>query len=344
MAVEWNVSKLQTLRQCHRKFFFAYEIARHEFTYPYRRKAYELSQVKTLRMWQGSVIDFIVTSVIIPLYKEGKRPDFQQIATDAVALAKRQFEFSENKYYHIDDITKSEVGGDWLILDIHEYALPYENRDITQIYSKIKEIIIAFPSYPSPEHDVTLDKYLSTSKYLRPDARHLKYEYGNVRIKPQIDLVRYNGKSIHVIDWKVAERDHIDYSRQLILAGVVALHYAKNWYKKQDWQPLPRLEDVKLIEINLMNGKCKEHPFTSTSSSKALDDVYNVSNEQEQLSQDRPWNELDINDYITTDKSETCAICKFKPLCKHLILNNFKYDEDKYTKLVQHNKLAGTKV
>lgn len=342
--MEWNISKLQTLRQCHRKFFFAYEVARHEFTFPYRRKAFELSKMKTLKMWQGSIIDYIVTTVIMPEYKAGNQPNFEKIASDATELAKRQFNFSTNRYYHQNDISKSDVGADWLILDIHECNMSYQQKQVDDVYSRIQEIILAFPTYPSPEDGKTLHEYLSTSKYLRPDARQLKYEYGGVLIKPQIDLVRYLGKSIHVIDWKVSERDNVDYSRQLTLGGVVALHFAKNWYKKQEWTPVPGLADVKLIEINLMNGNVKEHPFTVTSTAKALDDVYSFCDEQEQLGQDKSWRELDIEDYRTTDKVETCAICKFKSLCKHMILNNLNYDEDKYAKLVQHNELAGAEV
>jgi|GEM_PF-620064 len=339
--MEWNISKLQTLRQCHRKFYFAYEIARHEFTFPYRRKAYELSKMKTLKMWQGSVIDAVVTTEIVPMYQTGQVPDFQKIAQDAVAAAKRQFSFSENRYYHRPDISKGEAAGDWLILDIHEYNFPYQPQDVEAVYHRIQEIILAFPNYPSPDPDQTLHDYLTTAKYLRPDARQMKYEYGGVSIKPQIDLVRYLGKSIHVIDWKVAERDNVDYSRQLILGGIVALHFAKNWYKKKGWTPVPGLEDVKLIEINLMNGNLKEHPFTATSTAAALDYVYTYSDEQEQLSQDKTWKDLDIEDYGRTNKPETCAICKFKALCKHIILNNLNYDEDNYVKLVQHNELAG---
>lgn len=342
--MEWNVSKLQTLRQCHRKFYFAYEIARHEFTYPFRRKAYELSKMKTLKMWQGSVIDYVVTSVIMPLYQKGDQLNFSNIADEAVKLAKRQFEFSSKGYYHLPDISKSEVGNDWLILDIHENNSSYQQEDIDAVYKTIHDIICAFPNYDSPENGRSLHQYLSESKFLRPDARKLKYECGGVLINPQIDLVRYAGKSIHVIDWKVAERDNVDYSRQLTLGGIVSLHYAKNWFKDKKWVPIPKLEDVKLIEINLMNGSVKEHPFNTESTAAALDYVYTFSDEQEQLSQNKSWKEIDIEDYQRTNKPETCVICKFKALCKHMILNNFEYDEDNYVKLVQHNQLETTTV
>jgi hypothetical protein len=344
MAKDWNVSKLQTLRQCRRKLYFGYEIAQSGFTFPFRRKAWELAKMKTLKMWQGSVVDWVVTSEVMPRYQEGSRPDFPKIADEAVALAKRQFAFSASGDYHRSDIVRSEVGADWMILDIHEWKLPYNEQEITDIYGRIHEIISNFPGYASPEPALTLDEYLYSSKFLRPDAKKLKYEYGDVKIQPQIDLVRYLGKSIHVIDWKVTERDDADYSRQLILGGVVALHFARNWYAKMNWNPKPVMEDTRLFEINLLGGLVKEHPFTETSTAHALDSVYLLSDEQEQMSKDKPWNELDLDDYPLTDKPETCMICKFKLLCKHLLLNDLNYDEENYLKLVQHRQLARAEI
>ena len=340
MAKEWNFSKLATLRQCHRKFFFGFEIARHEFTHPYRRKAFELAKVKTLKMWQGSVIDHAVTNLILPCYNAKTPPDFGKIANDAVALAKRQFNYSSNRYYHRNDISRKEVGNDFLVLDIHEFNTPCGNEVINEVYETINSIILSFPNYASPEAGKNLHDYLMESSFLRPDVRNLGYTYGDIKIKPQIDLVRYKGKSIHVIDWKVSERDDSDYSRQLILGGIVTLHYGRNTFKIKEWKPVPDLSSVKLLEINLMNGSTKEHPFTKESTAAALDYVSSYGDEQEQLSQLKAWNELEVNDYVRTNKTETCSICKFKPLCKHLLMNNSEYDEAKYYQLVQNNELA----
>lgn len=337
--MEWSISKLSALRQCHRKFYFAYELADFHFTHPIRRKAFELSQSKNLRMWQGTLIDTFFSKRIISIYKEKKVPDFKALSEELVDLAKKQFEFSKHKLYKDKSITKTKAGAIFQILDIHECGVPYKDEDVLSIYSTIKDIILLIPEFQSPEEKRTLHEYLLSADFLQPDIKYWSYGFEEIRLNPQIDLIRYKGKSIHVIDWKVSDSNTSDYSKQLYLAGIVAFHNIKK-SNLEKHHTLPKLEDVSLFEINLMNGNRKQHPFTKESTAAALDYVYQFKDEQEQLSGNKKWNELNIEDYITTDKRETCMFCKFKPLCIHLIKNSFTYNENEYYKLVSSEQLV----
>ena len=142
-----------------------------------------------------------------------------------------------------------------------------------------------------------------------------------------------------MIDWKVSDSNTSDYSKQLYLAGIVAFHNIKKSNLAKHRTP-PKLEDVSLYEINLMNGNRKKHPFTRESTAAALDYVYQFKDEQDQLSGNKKWDELNIEDYITTDKRETCMFCKFKPLCIHLLINSYTYNENEYYKLVSSEQLV----
>jgi len=337
--MEWSISKLSALRQCHRKFYFSYELADFHFTHPVRRKAFELAQSKSLRMWQGSLIDNFFSKRIISIYKEKQLPDFNSLSDEIVEIAKRQFSFSEQRLYRDKSISKSKAGDAFQILDIHECGIKYEEHDIAEIYEKVRNIIQQIPNYTSPEEGKTLHEYLVTSNYLQPDVKYWSYEFEGIKLNPQIDLLRHKGKSIHVIDWKVSDSNTSDYSKQLYLAGIVAFHNIKKSNIGKNWS-LPKLEDLSLFEINLMNGNRREHPFTKESTAGALDYVYQFKDEQEQLSGNKSWTDLNIEDYITTDKRETCLFCKFRPLCIHLIQNNFRYDESEYYKLVSSEQLA----
>lgn len=338
--MEWSVSKLSALRQCHRKFYFQYELKDHHFTHPLRRKAFELAQSKNLKMWQGSLIDDFFSKTIINIYQQKQVPDFKLLAEQLVEKAKRQFDFSSKHLYHDKSITKKSAGDAFQILDVHECGVPYTEEDLTNVYTIIKDIILDIPNYKSPLDKLSLHDYLLQSSFLLPNVQGWSFMFDNVKLNPQIDLVRYSGNNkIHVIDWKVSDSDVSDYSKQLYLAGIVAFHNIK---KKaiEKGKPPPNMDDVLLFEINLMNGNVKQHPFTRETTAAALDYVFMHSAEQEQLSGDKKWNELNIADYETTDKKETCFFCKYKPLCIHLIKNNYQYDEGEYYKLVQDRQLA----
>lgn len=337
--MEWSISKLSALRQCHRKFYFAYELADFHFTHPVRRKAFELAQSKNLRMWQGTLIDNFFSKKIISLYKDKKAPDFNSLADELVEIAKKQFAFSQQHLYRDKSMSKTKAGDAYQILDIHECGVPYTEEDVLNVYATVREIILQIPGYPSPEEGKTLHEYLSSANYLQPDIKYWSYEFEGVKLNPQIDLVRHKGKAIHVIDWKVSDSNTSDYSKQLYLAGIVTFHNIKKANLEKGWAA-PKLDDISLFEINLMNGNRREHPLTKESAAGALDYVFQFKDEQEQLSQNKKWDELDIEDYNTTDKRETCMFCKFKPLCIHLIKNNFKYDENEYYKLVSPQQLV----
>lgn len=337
--MEWSISKLSTLRQCHRKFYFQYELAEFHFTHPIRRKAFELKQSKNLKMWQGSLIDDAFSKKIISIFQQKQIPDFKKLADEIVETAKRQFEFSEKRLYHNKGFSKANAGDTFQILSVHECGEPYTDEDVLKVYSTVHDIILQIPDYPSSEEGKTLYEYLTASSYLMPNQQYWSYVFEGIKLNPQIDFVRYKDKSVHVIDWKVSDSNTGDYSKQLIIAGIVAYHNIKKNYQGKNWLPIP-FENFSLFEVNLMNGNSKQHPFTRESTAATLDYVFMFSNEQEQLTGGKKWNELNIEDFETTDKKETCFFCKFKPLCIHLINNNFIYDEEKYNKLVQVEQLA----
>jgi hypothetical protein len=337
--MEWSVSKLSTLRQCHRKFYFAYELANFHFTHPIRRKAFELAQSKNLKMWQGTLIDNAFSKKIISFYKQKQQPDYAALSEEVVELAKRQFAFSESQLYRDKSILKKEVGEDFQILDVHECGVPYSQENLEIVYSVVRKIILQIPNYKSPEEGKTLHEYLAESNYLQPNIQYWNFEFEGVKLNPQIDLVRYKNRSVHVIDWKVSESNTSDYSKQLTIAGIVSYHNIKKDRIAKNWD-VPKIDDFSLYEFNLMNGNFHLHPFNKETTAATLDYVFIHSEEQEQLSHQKKWNELDIRDYETTDKKETCAFCKFRPLCIHLISNNFIYNEDEYYKLVSDKQLG----
>lgn len=287
----------------------------------------------------GSIVDWAMSNLIIPTYKKKQSPDFIKIAEEAIETAKRQFQFSEQKLYKVKGNTRSKIGSDYLVLDIHDLDLHYKEEQVLQVYSSVREIIQRIPEYQSPEDGKTLNEYLLESSFLQPNERWWKYDFQDITLNPQIDLIRYNGKKITVIDWKVSTSQTGDYGNQLTIAGIVTFNNKRRLNAEKGWTP-PSLEDMELYEINLYNGFVKKHAFTRESTAAMLDRIYINSSDTEQLIGQMKWNEIDIRSLDITDKKETCMMCKFRPLCIHLIQNNYQYDESKFNQLVSAGELA----
>jgi len=128
-------------------------------------------------MWQGTLIDNFFSKRIITLYKEKQLRDFTGLSDELVEIAKRQFNFSEQRLYRDKSISKTKAGDAYQILDIHECGVSYKEEDVWNIYSTVKNIILQIPEYPSPKEGKSLDEYLSTSNYLQPDIKYWNYEF-----------------------------------------------------------------------------------------------------------------------------------------------------------------------
>lgn len=331
--MDWSYSALTTLRRCNRQYYFGYVAPSHHFTDPLRRKLFELKNAKSLVMWQGSVIDYIVETEIIDTIKKRKRPDFQQIAQNAVELAQRQYKFSQSLKYREKGLTKSGVGADYCILDIHESNKPYTEDEIQAVYERIYQVILSFGSLKSPMVGMSMSEFIAQYGLIIPNVRFLNFEFETIRVTPQIDLLLSKGNKTVVIDWKVSESDVSDYSMQLIIAGIAVLHSNQQKYGKAYMHP----RDIELWEVNLLNQELKQHPFTSTEINQTIDFIFLNADETALLVKPEK-DKLSAGDFPTTDKPSTCQFCKFRYLCSFLLESNYEYDEQLYSQFIQNSE------
>lgn len=337
--LEWSFSALSTLRKCNRMYYFQYLAPTHHFKNPLRRKAFELKKSKNLLMWRGSVIDKVMEIEIMPRIKDKLPLDFNAIADSAVALAKRQFHFSEQQLYKIKENSESKVGADYCILDIHDANVPYTEEALLNVYSSIREIIMGIPSIVMPDGKMLLLEFISRASFIVPNLRYWSFEFENIRISPQLDLFMFVDNKAIVLDWKVSESALSDYSRQLIIGGITVF----DTYRKQALENTGRrlgFDDIRLIEVNLFKKETKEHVFNKKAVDECIDYIYLNSEDVEKLTEGKSFDNLNIEEFPITDKESTCVFCKFRPLCKNILLNNNKYDEKAYNDALPVKQLA----
>ena len=115
----------------------------------------------------------------------------------------------------------------------------------------------------------TLLGFLKQCNALTPNVFTWKVEIEQAAVKPQIDLLaQYNWKPV-VIDWKLSRSYLADYSRQLIICGLVV--FLKRLENK-DKQPYA-YEDIQLFEVNLFKRTVKQHEFTEERANDMIDEI-----------------------------------------------------------------------
>lgn len=335
--MKWSNSTVSLLRQCGRKFFFANILANYSRKDKLKRKAFELKQMQDIRMWQGSVVDKIMETKIIPAIANKQTLDFELFAEQAIDLAKRRFRFSKEKWYLDDNITKTDAGEDFCILDIHESGTTHTEEEIQIAYDNIRNSILNIPNIIMPNNKTFLLNYLKNAGLLIPNITTWQVAIEDALVKPQIDLVLYsNNAKPTIIDWKVSDSWVSDYAQQLEIIGLLV--YLKR-LENPDKEPFG-YEDIKLFEVNLFKGAVKEHAFTDSIAADTIDYINLTSSDIKLIKKEIKDDSLTIKDFDTTDNQSTCEMCNFKPLCSFLIKNKFQYDENTYFQSLQVEELA----
>jgi len=255
-TVHWSYTTVNTLRQCNRKFYFASLLAHHARKNLLRRKAYELKGMQNLKMWVGSVVDKFMEVEIIPAIVAKRELHFDELAKRAVKLAEEQFRYSKNGFYKDPSVKKTDAGNAFCILDIHEIKAPFREQDLIESYETIRKAIRNIPEIRMPDGNLFIN-YLKEANSLTPNVTNWVVEIEKAKLAPQIDLLgQHNWKPV-IIDWKLSSSFVSDYSRQLMIAGIVV--YLKR-LENIDKKPYS-YEDIKLYEVNLLKGVVKEHEF-----------------------------------------------------------------------------------
>ncbi|GAB1444674.1 hypothetical protein MASR2M41_02940 [Flammeovirgaceae bacterium] len=302
-----------------------------------KRKAFELKQMQNFLMWQGSVVDKIMETLIIPEIVKKEKLDFHLFAEEAVSLADQRFAFSKKRSYMEEGVTKTEAGDDFCILNVHELEEPYTTSEISKAYQNIRDAIISIPDILMPDSKTSLLDYLKEANALYPNVTNRQIEIETANVKPQIDLVLYDKMWKPVImDWKVSDSWTSDYSKQLVIIGLVI--YLKRLETPD--KPAFKYEEIKLYEVNLLKGIVKQHEFTEDVAAGMIDEINLTSSDIKLIREDIKENNLTIEDFDTTDNQSTCKFCNYATLCSFLIQNKFQYDENAYLKFIQDKQFT----
>lgn len=330
--IPWDNTAVNNLLECNRKYYFSQLLASKTRTQPLQRKVHELKKMQNLSMWQGSVVDRFMETVIIPKISAKEPLDFAALADQAVDQAKKQFEYSRLSVYTDPVDGRLETAPEFCILDIHELGMPYEEREVVDAYENIRSAVLRLPEIRMPDGQ-TLLGFLQQCNSLAANVYKWKVEIEQAVVKPQIDLLALHNYKPVVMDWKLSRSYTANYSRQLTICGVVV--YLKR-LGNSDKKPYSH-EDIRLFEVNLFKGTVKQHPFTAEHANEMIDEI-NLSSRDIALLLDENQ-EPDIRDFEGTDNDGSCKICNFRSICAFLYLNDV-YDEKAYAEFVQTAQFA----
>ena len=274
---------------------------------PIRREAHLVKQVSSLEEWRGKLVHLALEKYFVSSLQMGNIITCEELTQKTLLLAKRQIEFSQQRKYRKDGITKTKAGDSFLALRIHE---PESNFDEQQVEGILEDVRQCYRNlYASKKFIYFLT---DTANWYETEFR-LSFKFDGVNIAAQPDLiVGYNDSNeeakLCVIDWKVGRSQTSDYSKQLNLYGLSVI----NNYKWSEYQ----IEDVLLVEANLLLNKFDGRFLKKSQELEIEDFLYRSIYDIEAVTGNRKYNLDDLEDYDYANSPLSCKYCKFEQLCR----------------------------
>jgi hypothetical protein len=282
---------------------FQQVMASHNARDPDRREAHMLRQLRSLDEWRGHVVHLAMERYFIPALKRGRLITCEELTSQTLALAEKQFRFSEQGRYKESGLTKTAAGDDFLALREHEYCIEIDQADLDRIFEQIRQCYLYL---------YAREKFLS---FLRKGDWYsteptLNFRVAGFSVVARLDLVMgyASGSKLLIVDWKIGDSQTSDYSQQLRLYAMAALHRWPNY----------RVENLCLVEANLLQDKFQKHVVNEDELLKMEDFVYRSCSDIEALIAGNGYDPEDLENYGYAHSPMSCEFCKYQRLCVRL--------------------------
>lgn len=299
--MRWSYSVHMAMRRCQRLLVFAHVMASHNARDPERREAYILKQLQHLSAWQGNLLHSVLATDFLADLRAARPLNPTALSEAALDLALRQLAFSAAGRYRQPGQTKRAAGDEYCALSAHEYGWEITPDTLREMYTHITRCF---------ENLATQTQFLAHVyaglEHVAEQPLTFRLNGATVAATPDLVFLRPEGQPT-VVDWKVAESETSDYSRQVL---IYALAVARSGH----W-PGVSAEAIELYEVNLLKNRIYQHPVTAERLEETEDFIYRSLVELDTLVGHGRFGDVDLDEFEVAEKPGTCSHCHFRSLC-----------------------------
>ncbi len=307
-TIKWSFSADRCVRRCQRQYFLQHVAAWHNSRDWVRREAFLSKQVKTLPLWQGSLVHRAIELFVVPTLQEHRGVDWGAAIAKTLALAGEQLRFSKARRYREEGMTKTKAGDAYCALACHETDARLAKAD----FSRVREVVER--SLRNLSHMRELLAEIKRADRLWPELV-VDVDYDIARMQVRLDLLFFRsfGKPT-IIDWKVSE------SMGGSDADLQTALYAWAMCRHPKWR-VDRPDDCELIEVRLLSEDVIRHRANQRIFDSLENRIYRSLNMIQSLRLGRKYDLGDITDYEFAGNPNSCVYCPQRKLCQELAIN-----------------------
>jgi len=304
-TVKWSFSADRCFRRCQRQYFLSQVTAHHSAKDPVRREAFLAKQVKTLELWQGTLVHLGLEKYVSPCWQQKQEINWQWAINQTQQVAKQQFAFSAAHRYREDGLTKTKAGDDYCALAGHESESGIGEAELDRVLSTIDKCFRNLSQMSELLREIELagQVWAELPLYITYDA---------ARLEVHLDLMFFRefGKPT-IVDWKVSES--MGGSDADLQTGL----YAWALCQHPKWQ-VSEPEDCELVEVQLLTNDVIRHRVDAAMFDRIENRIYRSVDTIQSLRLGRKLAISDIEDYEFAGNPNSCLFCSMSELCQSL--------------------------
>lgn len=313
MALRWSYSARRTLERCPRQLAFGQVVASHNARDPFRREAYLLRQLHSIRSWQGSLAHTILATEGLADLRAGRPLAPLALGIAAQDLARRQLAFSAAHRYREPGQSKAAAGDAYCALIEHERGEDIGPETLVAVDAALLRCF------------TNLAGQTAFLELLREGRGHaaetaLTLRWGKATVVCAFDLTLLRPDAgLTIVDWKVSQYEESGYEAQLLLYAYMAVRSGR-------WPGLTA-DMIDLYEVNLLRDRVHQHRFDGARFGEVEDRVRVGVDELRAALGDGSYARLRLDQLPIAPHERTCAACPFAPLCADALTDEGRRDE-----------------
>ena len=303
----WSLSAAKTFKKCQRQWYYKNCLGNARAKDPLRRQAYLLGKLHSISSWRGSIVDSVISNVIVPTLKARQTPSLVVAQKKANELFDRQLRFARQHPLYQSGLSVSSVGDDFAAFHCMEYDKKIPEVEIEKAKLEIDQALTNLFSMPEVWSEISTFQYIITQRplsFLHTDE--------TVRAMPDL-IVFYPNKSPLIIDWKV---HFFGVYRAWVQLGIYAL--ALSQCKPHiDFPPLSQWKatDFRLWEVQLLKNQIRRYELDESRITEIDTFMAESISAMKLITGNTKKSTLDPMEFLPASSPETCQFCNYQSIC-----------------------------
>jgi len=303
----WSLSAGKTFKKCQRQWYYKDCLGNWKAKDPLRRKAYLLSKLHSISSWRGSIVDSVISEIIVPTLKAKRTPSLIVAQQKAKELFDRQLKFARQHPLHQPGLSPSQLGSDFAVFHCMEYGGEISETEIKKAKEEIDHALANLFTMSEVWSELRKAQYLVAQ-------RPLSFSHTGETVRGVPDLIAfYSNEPPLIIDWKVHSFGVYRASMQL---GIYALALIRGKPHK-DFPTLSRWEsaDLRLWEVQLLTNQLRRYELDEMRIAEIDNFMAESISAVQLILEDTKKSTLDPTEFLTASSPETCQFCNYKSIC-----------------------------